>query len=174
MSTLTFSSFPECDGARVPCVGIISGDAFDELHRVTYLIETDPNGESRAFEIRYEVHCSPFQEALRIGNVLAVGHEAHFYLFDTATMKNLLVLPIEGYFGHVYYDGGRFYVAGCYELYCIAPSGQVIWKSEGLGIDGVIVEVFDDQRISGAGEWDPPDGWRPFVIDRSTGKKVDL
>lgn len=174
MSTLTFSPFPECDGARIPCVGVISGDTFDELHRVTYLIETDLKGEGRAFEIRYNEHCSPFQEAMRIGDVLAVGHEGHFYLFDSVAMRNLLTLPIEGYFGHLYLDRGLLYVAGCCDLHCVDLSGRIVWRSEWLGIDGVMVEVFEEHQIKGVGEFDPPGGWRPFSLDRLTGRKVDL
>lgn len=82
------------------------------------------------------------------------------------------MLPIEGYFDHLYLDQGQIYVAGCYDLHCIDPFGQIIWKSEGLAIDGVIVESFEGELVIGAGEWDPPDGWRPFALDRLTGKTI--
>lgn len=172
MSTLAFSSFPESDGKLLRSVVRISGDDSERFDGVEYVIGTDDAGESTAFEIRYEYHCSPFRECLRIGDVLAVGHEAHFYLFDTAAKKSLLVLHIDGYFGHLYLDQGRLYVAGCCDLYCIEPSGQIIWTAEGLGIDGVVIEEFGEERINGVGEWDPPGGWRPFVLDRFTGRKI--
>ncbi|BCZ45775.1 hypothetical protein psyc5s11_18420 [Clostridium gelidum] len=47
-----------------------------------------------------------------------------------------------------------------------------MWTAEILGIDGVLVNNFDGERIYGAGEYDPPGGWVDFVINSRTGKRV--
>jgi len=48
--------------------------------------------------------------------------------------------------------------------------GEIIWVNNSLGIDGVIIEKFDTDKIYGSGEWNPPGGWRDFVLDINTGK----
>ncbi|UPT66264.1 MAG: hypothetical protein M0D57_17570 [Sphingobacteriales bacterium JAD_PAG50586_3] len=131
------------------------------------------NGEyTHAFEIRFEYHCSPFKEAAIIDNVIGVGHEARFYMLNLADNKLLCKLEVDGYFGHIYTNNGLFYVADASYLHCINTKGEAVWKSNPLGIDGVIVEDFDETFISGAGEWDPPDGWRDFKLDLVTGKII--
>jgi hypothetical protein len=77
---------------------------------------------------------------------------------------------MSGYYGHLYVDDEYFYVADAESLFCIDKAGSVIWHSKNLGIDGVIVEKFTASQIYGSGEWDPPGGWKDFVLDKKTGK----
>ncbi len=51
----------------------------------------------------------------------------------------------------------------------IDPDGTVRWKSQPLGVDGVLIGDADEAVIRGSGEWDPPGGWRPFSISAETG-----
>ena len=44
-----------------------------------------------------------------------------------------------------------------------------MWSSPELGIDGVIVGSVAEGVIEGAGECDPPDGWRAFRVLLSSG-----
>jgi len=46
------------------------------------------------------------------------------------------------------------------------------WHNDQLGIDGVIIDRFGDATLFGQGEWDPPGGWRDFVLDKQTGKQI--
>lgn len=79
---------------------------------------------------------------------------------------------MDGYFGHLYYDNGAFYIADAIGLHCIDKNGQILWYNAELGIDGVIVNEFTDSMIFGSGEFDPPGGWIDFSIDKLTGTKV--
>jgi hypothetical protein len=54
----------------------------------------------------------------------------------------------------------------------VGLDGQVLWTSDCLGIDGVIVERVADGIVWGSGEWDPPGGWRPFRLLLETGQPV--
>jgi outer membrane protein assembly factor BamB len=126
------------------------------------------------YEIKYEAQGSPFREALLIDHLLAVGHEAHFYLFNLMTNETILRLDLNAYFGHLYHDHGVFYVADAHGLYCIDKNGEIFWSNEELGIDGVVVHEFTEDKILGSGEFDPPGGWIAFSIDKATGYKVDL
>jgi len=46
----------------------------------------------------------------------------------------------------------------------------LLWRSDCLGIDGVMVDQVADGIIRGKGEWDPPGGWRPFQVRFATGR----
>jgi hypothetical protein len=148
---------------------VISGDDSLLLDESEFLIITHSDSSKRLYEIKYEYHCSPFKEVLIVDNLLAVGHEEHFYLFDLNTKTNMLRLKVEGYFGHMYFDSNHFYVADAHGLYCIDKNTSIKWHNNSLAIDGVIITKFLEDRISGSGEWDPPGGWRDFVINKQTG-----
>ena len=148
---------------------IISGEASFHFNLSEYLIFQNGD-EKRAFKIIYQCHCSPFKEAAIHKDLLLVGHEEHFYLYDLQAKQNLLVLMVEGYFGHLYIDENYFFVADAGGLFCIDTSGKIIWHNNQLGIDGVIIEKFTENLIQGIGEWDPPGGWKDFVLDKRTGK----
>jgi hypothetical protein len=106
---------------------------------------------------------------MRIDNILAVGFEENFYLFDTATKTNILNLKMEGYFGHLYFNEDLLYIADANGIHCIDKTASIIWHNNNLGIDGVIINEFTNSKILGSGEWDPPDGWRDFILDKQTG-----
>jgi hypothetical protein len=52
------------------------------------------------------------------------------------------------------------------------PDGEVLWKASDLAIDGVTVESIEGGLIKGSGDWDPPGGYRPFVIRLDSGESV--
>ena len=167
--TFKFSPQPPRDFSGQPV--LISGQDSTDFKRQEFLT-IENKGQENVFEIRYEVHCSPFKEASLLDNILGVGHEEHFYLFDLKTNSNLITLKLEGYFGHMYVDNELFYVAGASGLYCMDKNGRILWKNINLGVDGVIVETFGDEVILGTGEWDPPNGWRDFKLKKSTGELI--
>ena len=150
---------------------LISGQKSADLQRQEFLTVED-NGNEHVFEIRFDTHCSPFKEVCLLENILGVGHEEHFYLFDLETNSNLISLKLDGYFGHVYLNDKLFYVASAGGLYCLNKEGQIIWKNINLGIDGVVIEKFEHELILGVGEWDPPGGWRNFKLSKSTGELI--
>lgn len=168
---MTFKFSPQLPSEFSGQPVLISGQDSTNLKRQEFLTVED-NGHQSIFEIRYEVHCSPFKEALLADNILGVGHEEHLYLFDLRENSNIITLKLDGYFGHVYLDDQRFYVAGASGLYCLDKRGNVIWRNSNLGIDGVIVEKFEDKEILGVGEWNPPNGWRYFKLSKLTGELI--
>ena len=148
----------------------ISGSQSYNLDNTRYLLRINDEGNySEVFEIKYEYHCSPFEEADILGNILAVGHEAHFYLFNLTKNKNILTIPMRGYFGHLYIRDNSFYVCDAGSLIRLNRDGDILWHAKSLGIDGVTIESFDYGKIFGSGEWDPPGGWKDFILDNTTG-----
>jgi hypothetical protein len=150
---------------------LISGKKSEMLPGIQYLL-IEKDGLIIPYEIRYEYHCSPFQEVIIENDILAVGFEEYFYLFDVTKNENMLSLKMDGYFGHIYFDNNLFYVADARGLHCINETGQILWQNTNIAIDGVIIEMFEADKIYGKGELDPPGGWQNFVLDFSTGKEI--
>jgi hypothetical protein len=150
---------------------VISGKDSLQFTDSEYLI-MEQEDHQRVFEIRYECHYSPFKEAAILNNLLLVGFEGHFYLYDLLENENIMALEMDGYFGHLYINQNTFYVTDAAKLYCINDKGKIIWKNDHLGIDGVIIDSFSKDKIYGSGEWDPPGGWKDFVIDLKTGQTL--
>ena len=151
---------------------LISGEASLNMWNAAY-IKCEEDDEIKAvFEIRYDYHCGPFKQVMIENNILAVGYEQFFYLFNLTENKSLVVLGMHGYFGNLYHNGNFFYVADAGGLHCINNTGTIIWHNKSLGIDGVIINDFADTVITGQGEWDPPGGWRDFILDKQTGMLI--
>ena len=144
---------------------LISGDDSKAYPNITYLLMNEA-----LYEIKYEEQCGPFKKALVHNHILAVGHQCNFYLFDTATQQGILNLPLKGYFGNIYLQDGLFYIADSSGLYCVSPQGKVLWHNGELGVDGVMIHDFQENKIYGTGEWSPPSGWEEFVLELDTGK----
>ena len=134
-----------------------------------FLILKDQGENEKAFEIIYEYHCSPFQQAQLYNNLLIAGHENYFYLFDLKKNTNLAAIKLEGYFGNFQIHNEDIYICDAGSLTRVSLQGSIIWRNNHLGIDGVIIERFQDEKIFGSGEWDPPGGWRDFILSESNG-----
>jgi len=151
----------------VPC--LISGDESVLYPNKIYLLHSENEELIDVYEIRYEYHISPFKQTLIVDNVLAVGYEKHFYLFDIFQREVLLLIHMKGYFGHLYFSQTDFYVTDAECVYRLDKTGKIIWQTDNLGHDGVIIEEMDALSIVGSGEWDPPGGWLKFMLDKTTG-----
>lgn len=151
---------------------LVSGNESVKWSNVEYLLLKDNDVVKKAFEIRFESHCSPFKDVIIRNNLLAIGHQGHFYLYDLLENISLLVLQVDGYFGHLYVNENLFYVTGAGSIYCIDEKGNLIWKSSSLGTDGILIDSFSENRIYGSSECDPPGGWKEFVLDIATGKLI--
>lgn len=168
--TLAFSEEAPATAADVI---IISGDSSLTLKGRAYMTCRDDNKTEPVFEIRYAIHCGPFMQAEINDAVLAVGHEGFFYLFDLVKSETLLRLEMDQYFGSFRYEEAHWYVADNAGIYCLDHAGNLRWKNEALGYDGVIIEKTDATKIYGSGEWDPPGGWVEFVVEKQTGKRLE-
>jgi hypothetical protein len=104
--------------------------------------------------------------------VIGLGGSVHVVPLSGGPPRTI---PLGGYFGHLYPHDEFLLVASADRLRCFDRTGRVVWTSEDLGIDGVVVTRIDGDTIHGEGEWDPPGGWRPFAIDVRTGllKRVE-
>jgi hypothetical protein len=107
--------------------------------------------------------------------VIGCGEKVHFFSIEN---KNIQSYELNDYFGHLYPSHdieandikNNIYVASASRLFKFSPSGQLEWKSEILGIDGVVIYEIEENLIRGAGEFDPPGGWMKFGVRVNDGK----
>lgn len=115
--------------------------------------------------------CHSFEEARvwRKAVVVGFGHSVFFVSLEDRSVKRI---DLGGYFGSFHVDGDILLVASEALLFRLSSDGDVTWRSEELGIDGVMVDRIEDDCIHGQGEWDPPGGWRPFVVSLDSGERI--
>jgi len=101
----------------------------------------------------------------------AIGWGEYVYLVDPRT-RQVSTIPLGSHFGHMYPTENHLLVASGERLLSIAPAGNVVWQSEHLGIDGVVVNKVDGEVVQGEGEWGPPGGWRPFSVSLRSGQTL--
>jgi hypothetical protein len=83
-----------------------------------------------------------------------------------------VTVALEEYFGHVYPTADYLLLASCSRLFRMEPDRSILWKTELLGLDGVVVRESGPTLVRGDGEWDPPGGWRPFAVLAADGRRV--
>jgi hypothetical protein len=104
--------------------------------------------------------------------VLAWTDIVHLIDIDARTVRDV---PCKDYFGHLYSFPDHLLIASGQELIRCDAGGNELWRRDWLGIDGVIIdEVRPDGVIVGQGEWDPPDGWRPFRVRLADGSDAPV
>ena len=169
---MTFSFSPVLPPNIIGIPEVISGENSFQFAGSEYLLVYEEDG-TKAFEIRYQFGGGNYsKEAVIINNLLLVGHECHFYVYDLQTKQNILTLEMDGYFGNLYFHQDYFYVSDLGSITCLNKKGAILWRNNNLGIDGVLIHEFTENEIQGSGEWDPPGGWRDFVLDLKTGKLI--
>ena len=113
-----------------------------------------------------------FKKVDVVNGLIVIGYGNRFAIFNLEGKYITYETSFDGYFGSFEIDGDDIFVATDSCLLKIKLSGELIWTSEVLGVDGVVITSITGPEIRGDGEWDPPGGWEPFVIDRETGRKI--
>lgn len=126
--------------------------------------------------MRIDVHerapsAHPFTEAITWAGFVVIGFGGFVHLVSLTT-RAASSFPLSCYFGHLYPVDDRLLVADAEYLTCFDAAGAIRWRSERLGIDGVVVTSVEGEVIEVKGEWDPPGGWRPYRILISNGASV--
>jgi hypothetical protein len=133
------------------------------------LLAQDGQPVLRVDAYRSSEECFAFHDAIIWNSYLVVGWGDCAYLIDIdsgAVTKHALGM----YFGQVYATDECLLVASGERIWRINHDGSIVWKSDVLGVDGVVVSRIAHGIINGEGEWDPPGGWRPFRIRLDSGQ----
>jgi len=110
-----------------------------------------------------------FQDLQVCYGIVVLGWGHHLYMVRPET-RAATAIDLGSYFGHLYLGDGYLLVASAERLIRLQPDGSIAWRSDRVGLDGVVVEEVTDGVIQGSGEWDPPGGWRPFLLALDTGQ----
>jgi hypothetical protein len=130
--------------------------------------------------IRVDVYgaedCYAFEDVIVWREFVVIGFGSRVHMVNYQTQETI-TFELDSYFGHFYPEDEWLIIASGYRLLLIGPTGSVSWKTEELGLDGVIVDsvangLIHGQGEWGQGEWDPPGGWRPFQVRLDTGEKI--
>ena len=111
----------------------------------------------------------PFTQVVTWKYFVILGRGDRVHLIDPLT-REVSSIECGGYFGHIYPIDDRLLIADASRLMCINERGEQVWKSDTLGIDGVIVDEVREGVIVGQGECDPPGGWVPFRLSLENGQ----
>lgn len=124
--------------------------------------------------MRIDLHTTPGSECLAFEQalfwdpwiVLGWGHGVHLVSLTPASGTSH---DLGAYFGSLIPKPEVLLAASAERVFCFGRDGKQRWRSEQLGIDGVVIGNVTPGLIQGSGEWDPPGGWRDFTLDPETG-----
>ncbi|TGM58572.1 hypothetical protein [Leptospira adleri] len=128
-----------------------------------FLVVDDPAGLFR-FDVYFRELAMP-PKAWRWDSVFIISGGPYLSLFNIAN-ANLITVPIDAYVTAIYAQARQLFVSTASEVLCFDDNLDLIESYHNLGIDGVTIENVTNDSIAGAGEWDPPGGWRTFKIQR--------
>jgi hypothetical protein len=134
-------------------------------------VETDEGPVLRVDLYQSGEECFAFEEVRLWSGFVVVGWGHRVYLVELLT-RAVSAIELSSYFGHLYAAEQWLLVASAERLFRVEPDGSILWRSEALGIDGVVVHQVADEVVRGEGEWDPPCGWRSFQVSLSTGQQL--
>jgi hypothetical protein len=120
---------------------------------------------------RTDGDCHPFDEVLVWNDLIVIGFGSRVF-FVNLKSRTVKTYEMETYYCCVHPLPGNLLIASAEALRCMDSNGDLLWHNADLGIDGVTVNRVESGLIYGEGEWDPPGGWRPFVLDLRTGQPV--
>ncbi len=112
-----------------------------------------------------------FKQCEVVNEMILIGYGNRFCIFDMNERERKNLLFFNGYFSYFEVDNEDIFIASDSSLINIGLDGEEKWEADNLGIDGVVLSKITKTEIFGKGEWDPPNGWHPFILDRMTGKE---
>jgi hypothetical protein len=156
---------------RAPAVAVGRVPSEGAGRTVLVTVERDDEPLLRLDVHEHEPAQYAFQEAIVWRDVVVVGFGGHVHLV-WLERRSVVSYAMSGYFGHLYPLPEQLLVADSQQLWCFDMAGTPMWKSERLGIDGVVVKRVAGDVIEGDGEWDPPGDWRPFTLSLVSGERA--
>jgi hypothetical protein len=119
----------------------------------------------------YPLDSFPFEAALVWRDNLVIGFGSHIHMVALAT-RAACTLELESYYGHLHPTPDYLLIASGDRLFRMEPDRSILWTTEVLAVDGVIVSDPGPPVIRGEAELDPPGGWQPFAVSAADGATV--
>jgi hypothetical protein len=147
-------------------VGLVPvGQGTPDLY-ATVLVDDTP--QLRISLYSYPDDAQAFHDSIIWGNFIAMGFGERVYIINLVSRQSY-ELNLGSYFGYMEKHGDELLIASAERVFCLNSDGKLQWQSPQLGIDGVVLHESTEHEIYGAGEWDPPGGWRNFKLSARSG-----
>ena len=117
--------------------------------------------------------CFAFEDAIIWRGNLIIGFGSHVHAI-ALTNQSTLTVTLGEYFGHLYPTAEYLLIASGDRLFRMEPDRSILWKTEAIAIDGVVVHDPGPPVIRGSVELDPPGGWEPFTISVADGRRIEM
>jgi hypothetical protein len=111
------------------------------------------------------------REAIWWNEKLVVGFAERVYIVGLPSLS-VSCINLAEYFRKLYPSDEWLLVASGSDVIRIDLSGRMMWRSQNLAIDGIRILSVSNGIISGEGDDDPPDGWRPFRLSLTDGSAI--
>lgn len=137
-----------------------------------FVIVSDLETEEPIINLKVESdYSATFKQCEAVNNLIVIGYGNRFVIYDLENNDKRFETSFDGYFSSFKIDREDIFVASECDLLKIKNTGKIEWTAKSIGIDGIVISEITEDEIKGEGEHDPPGGWKPFVIDRKTGKE---
>jgi len=171
---LSKSEYAEWQNAVV----LLAGCALSDVSIIAKVGISTKFGKFRV-DIQANAGYSCFKEVRCVEDIVYIGYGKCVFVIHPSDGKVESYL-LDGYFGHIY--GAAEYevttqlfsvlVTSASELGSFSLNGELRWRTNELGIDGVTVHSVTADVVTGSGEWEPPGGWIAFKLSASTGERM--
>lgn len=124
-------------------------------------------------QLRLDIYCGScesqgFLQAAFWNGFAVLGFGEQLHLIGVQS-KLHFEFKLGSYFGSLWLGEALLLAASAEHVYCIDSNGVLCWRSPQLGIDGVVMLEVANQVLHGRGEWDPPGGWKDFMLSLKDG-----
>jgi len=169
MSRIVLREVTTLDPSLTSIAAVALGEGAIHSH---LLVEKD-GIESQHFELRrsHRAECWFRTDAIFWNDQIVIGFaERVYFVHRSGTVTRCIEL--QEYFSEFRLGDDWLLVVTGRDITRLDDHGNIVWRSECLGLDGVAIHAICDDVISGEGQWDPPGDWQPFVVILSNGVRA--
>jgi len=112
-----------------------------------------------------------FQDALLWQGNLLIGFGSHVHAISLRD-RSVTTIELGSYYGHMYPTSDYLLIASGERVFRLDAGRSVLWRTDVLAVDGVVIHDPGPPIIRGDAEHDPPGGWQPFAVLASNGHAV--
>ncbi len=171
MTSARFAEWLETEWLHVPVVAAGHGDQHSGRTPDAYVL-VEASSRLRIDVYLRDRGTGGFRDVVVWRDYVAVGLGDSAFLVSRVDRTYTSIL-FDDYFGSFTAMDDYLLVASGSRLTRFDPDGRPLWTADDLGVDGVLVHAAGPTTIAGQGQWDPPDGWRPFTLDARSGRVID-
>lgn len=126
-----------------------------------------------AVEVNMLNYSEHFTDSTILGDYLLIGNYYEGVFVINLINYEVNNIKVDGYFGYFVEGKECVYILGCENVIAINKDNSIIWKSDYIAVDGIVLNGIEDDVMSVSCEMDPPGGWVDREIDLLTGIVIE-